>query len=79
MAAAAKALQEAPIVNAVIDGDDIVYRDYIDMSVAVSSPSGLVVPVPPLSHTPSPPPSPCNTLFYWYKSTNTEASIREDR
>jgi len=45
VAAAAKALQEAPIVNAVIDGDDIVYRDYIDMSVAVSSPNGLVVPV----------------------------------
>lgn len=45
VAAAAKALQEAPIVNAVIDGDDIVYRDYIDMSVAVSSPTGLVVPV----------------------------------
>ena len=45
VAAAAKALKEAPIVNAVIDGDDVVYRDYIDMSVAVSSPTGLVVPV----------------------------------
>ena len=45
VSAAAKALQEAPIVNAVIDGDDVVYRDYIDMSVAVSSPTGLVVPV----------------------------------
>jgi len=44
-AAAARALQESPIVNAVIDGDDVVYRDYIDMSVAVSSPNGLVVPV----------------------------------
>lgn len=43
--AAAKALQEQPIVNAVIDGDDIVYRDYVDVSVAVSSPTGLVVPV----------------------------------
>lgn len=45
VAAAAKSLQEAPIVNAVIDGDDVVYRDYVDMSVAVSSPNGLVVPV----------------------------------
>jgi len=45
VAAAARALQESPIVNAVIDGDDVVYRDYIDMSVAVSSPNGLVVPV----------------------------------
>lgn len=34
-----------PSVNAVIDGDDIVYRDYVDISVAVSSPTGLVVPV----------------------------------
>lgn len=32
-------------MNAVIDGEDIVYRDYIDISVAVSSPTGLVVPV----------------------------------
>jgi len=45
VAAAAQALQEYPIVNAVIDGDDIVYRDYCDVSVAVSSPTGLVVPV----------------------------------
>lgn len=40
-----QALKEQPAVNAVIDGDDIVYRDYIDVSVAVSSPKGLVVPV----------------------------------
>ena len=47
MAAAAKALQEQPAVNAVIDDDskEIVYRDYVDISVAVSSPTGLVVPV----------------------------------
>jgi len=43
--AAMKSLQEIPIVNAVIDGDDVVYRDYVDISVAVSSPNGLVVPV----------------------------------
>jgi 2-oxoglutarate dehydrogenase E2 component (dihydrolipoamide succinyltransferase) len=43
--AAAQTLQEMPIVNAVIDGGDIVYRDYVDISVAVSSPRGLVVPV----------------------------------
>ncbi|KAL3035881.1 hypothetical protein AAZX31_02G275200 [Glycine max] len=34
-----------PIVNAVIDGDDIIYRDYIDISIAVGTPKGLVVPV----------------------------------
>jgi len=43
--AAAAALQEIPAVNAVIDGGDIVYRNYVDISVAVASPRGLVVPV----------------------------------
>jgi hypothetical protein len=32
-------------VNAVIDGQDIVYREYVDISVAVATPSGLMVPV----------------------------------
>lgn len=45
VAATAAALQESPLVNAVVDGGDIVYRDYVDISVAVSSPTGLVVPV----------------------------------
>jgi 2-oxoglutarate dehydrogenase E2 component (dihydrolipoamide succinyltransferase) len=39
------ALQEIPAVNASIEGDTIVYRDYIDMSVAVATPKGLVTPV----------------------------------
>jgi 2-oxoglutarate dehydrogenase E2 component (dihydrolipoamide succinyltransferase) len=39
------ALQEWPAVNAGIDGDGIVYHDYCDISIAVSSPKGLVVPV----------------------------------
>ncbi|KQK14116.1 dihydrolipoyllysine-residue succinyltransferase component of 2-oxoglutarate dehydrogenase complex 1, mitochondrial [Brachypodium distachyon] len=43
--AAVSALQNQPIVNAVIDGDDIIYRDYIDISVAVGTSKGLVVPV----------------------------------
>lgn len=43
--ACAQALQHYPIVNASIDGDDIVYHDYIDIGIAVSSPRGLVVPV----------------------------------
>ncbi|KAK7863316.1 hypothetical protein R5R35_004384 [Gryllus longicercus] len=43
--ASAFALQDQPVVNAVIDGPDIVYRDYIDISVAVATPKGLVVPV----------------------------------
>lgn len=43
--ASVDALKKVPAVNAVIDGDNIVYRDYYDVSVAVSSPRGLVVPV----------------------------------
>src|SRR3546814_20210096 len=43
--AATLALRDVPGVNASIDGDEIVYRDYADISVAVSAPQGLVVPV----------------------------------
>ena len=39
------ALQEWPAVNAYIDGDSIVYHDFCDISIAVSAPKGLVVPV----------------------------------
>jgi 2-oxoglutarate dehydrogenase E2 component (dihydrolipoamide succinyltransferase) len=39
------ALMEWPAVNAYIDGTDIVYHDYVDISIAVSAPKGLVVPV----------------------------------
>lgn len=43
--AACLALKDIPSVNAQIDGDEIVYFDYVDISVAVSAPNGLVVPV----------------------------------
>jgi len=43
--AASIALREHPVVNAVIDGEHVIYRDYHDISVAVSTPTGLVVPV----------------------------------
>jgi 2-oxoglutarate dehydrogenase E2 component (dihydrolipoamide succinyltransferase) len=39
------ALQEWPSVNAQIDGDNLIFHDYVDISIAVSSPKGLVVPV----------------------------------
>ncbi|WP_028640872.1 2-oxoglutarate dehydrogenase complex dihydrolipoyllysine-residue succinyltransferase [Novosphingobium acidiphilum] len=39
------ALKDIPSVNARIEGDEIVYHDYVDISVAVSAPNGLVVPV----------------------------------
>jgi 2-oxoglutarate dehydrogenase E2 component (dihydrolipoamide succinyltransferase) len=43
--AVALAAREIPAVNARIEGDEIVYHDYLDVSVAVSGPKGLVVPV----------------------------------
>jgi 2-oxoglutarate dehydrogenase E2 component (dihydrolipoamide succinyltransferase) len=43
--ACAIALQEWPAVNAFIDGNEIVFNDYVDVSIAVSTPKGLVVPV----------------------------------
>jgi 2-oxoglutarate dehydrogenase E2 component (dihydrolipoamide succinyltransferase) len=43
--AAVGALKEFPAVNAEIDGDEIVYKNYYDISVAVSTPQGLLVPV----------------------------------
>jgi 2-oxoglutarate dehydrogenase E2 component (dihydrolipoamide succinyltransferase) len=43
--AVCQALLEYPAVNAYIDGDEIVYHNYCDVSIAVSAPKGLVVPV----------------------------------
>ncbi|MEH3034960.1 MAG: 2-oxoglutarate dehydrogenase complex dihydrolipoyllysine-residue succinyltransferase [Sphingomonas adhaesiva] len=43
--AATMALKDIPSVNASTEGDEIVYHDYADISVAVSAPNGLVVPV----------------------------------
>ena len=42
--ACAKVLIEMPDVNAMIDGDHLVYHDYADISIAISTPTGLVVP-----------------------------------
>ncbi len=43
--AACMALKELPATNAMIDGDEIIYRNYVDMSIAVSTPTGLITPV----------------------------------
>ncbi len=43
--ACAIALQEFPKVNSYIDGEEIIYNDFVDVSIAVSAPRGLVVPV----------------------------------
>ncbi len=43
--AATEALKDFPLVNASVDGDEIVYHNYFDIGIAVSIPRGLVVPV----------------------------------
>jgi 2-oxoglutarate dehydrogenase E2 component (dihydrolipoamide succinyltransferase) len=43
--ACAYALQEWPAVNAYLNNDEVIYHDYCDISIAVSAPKGLVVPV----------------------------------
>ena len=42
--ACAKVLIEMPEVNAFIDGDDVIYHDFVDISIAIRTPNGLVVP-----------------------------------
>jgi 2-oxoglutarate dehydrogenase E2 component (dihydrolipoamide succinyltransferase) len=43
--AVAEALSEFPAVNAMIDGDEVIYHKYADIGIAVSAPKGLVVPI----------------------------------
>src|SRR5690606_7564461 len=43
--AAVAALKKFPILNASVDGNDIIYHGYIDIGIAVGSPRGLVVPI----------------------------------
>lgn len=42
--ACANVLMEMPQVNAMIDGNNLIYNDYVDISIAISTPTGLVVP-----------------------------------
>lgn len=43
--AAVEALKKFPVVNASVEGNDVIYHDYFDIGIAVSSPRGLMVPV----------------------------------
>lgn len=43
--AATLALQEYPVANSVIDGKEIISRNFVDISIAVATPTGLMVPV----------------------------------
>jgi len=43
--AAVEALKEFPVINASVEGTDIIYHDYFDIGVAVSTQRGLIVPI----------------------------------
>ena len=43
--AVVEALKEFPVLNASVEGDDIIYHDYFDIGIAVSTPRGLIVPI----------------------------------
>ncbi len=49
--ACAKVLMEMPDVNASLDGNELIYHDYVDISIAISTPNGLVVPPVKNVHT----------------------------
>ena len=75
--AAVQALKKFPVVNASIDGDDIVYHGFQDIGVAVSTDRGLVVPVIKDADTKSLPEIEKSILEYSDKARNGKLSIDE--
>ena len=75
--AAVQALKKSPIVNASIDGSDIVYHGYQDIGVAVSTERGLVVPVIKDADTMSLPELEKSILGYSEKARDGKLSIDE--
>ena len=74
--AAVQALKKFPVVNASIDGDDIVYHGFQDIGVAVSTDRGLVVPIIKDADTKSLPEIEKSILSYSEKARNGKLSIR---
>ena len=75
--AAVQALKKFPLVNASIDGDDIVYHGFQDIGVAVSTDRGLVVPIIKDADTKSLPEIEKSILSYSDKARNGKLSIDE--
>tara|TARA_B100000902_G_scaffold365940_1_gene387306 strand:+ start:122 stop:1330 length:1209 start_codon:yes stop_codon:yes gene_type:complete len=75
--AAVQALKKFPVVNASIDGDDIVYHGFQDIGVAVSTDRGLVVPIIKDADTKSLPEIEKSILSYSDKARNGKLSIEE--
>ena len=75
--AAVQALKKSPLVNASIDGSDVVYHGYQDIGVAVSTERGLVVPVIKDADTKSLPDLEKSILGYSEKARDGKLSIEE--
>ena len=75
--AAVQALRKFPIVNASIDGDDVVYHGYQDIGVAVSTDRGLVVPIIKDADTKSLPELEKSILDYSEKARDSKLTIEE--
>ena len=75
--AAVQALKKFPIVNASIDGDDVVYHGYQDIGVAVSTDRGLVVPIIKDADTKSLPELEKSILSYSEKARDSKLTIEE--
>lgn len=75
--AVVEALKRFPIVNASIDGNDIVYHGYMDIGIAVSSPRGLVVPILRNTETLSMAEIEQKIAEYGKKASNGQLSIEE--
>ena len=75
--AAVQALKKFPVVNASIDGNDVVYHGFQDIGVAVSTERGLVVPVIKDADTKSLPEIEKSILEYSEKARNGKLSIEE--
>lgn len=75
--AVVEALKRFPIVNASIDGNDIVYHGYMDIGIAVSSPRGLVVPILRNTETLSMAEIEQKIAEYGKKAQNGQLSIEE--
>ena len=75
--AAVQALKKFPIVNASIDGDDVIYHGYQDIGVAVSTDRGLVVPIIKDADTKSLPELEKSILNYSEKARDSKLTIEE--
>lgn len=72
-----EALKRFPVVNASIEGQDIVYHDYYDIGVAVSSPRGLVVPVLRQAENLSMPDIEANIATFGQKAKDNQLTVED--